>query len=151
MKKAERDIFIENKIKELDEKKSNLKKELENIEKGFKTNLRLDLPGEKSTIVLRVIQEKERFIMIAGEIKALENTWNLGVKEVYGEKELKNFPCKIKAYTTGEWLEDIKLLVRKIDITEELEKIDKAINELPRFYTDDKKDDIDFENLMRSL
>lgn len=126
-----------------------MKKELESIEKGFKTNLRLDLPGEKSTIILRVIQEKDRFIMIAGEIKALESKWELGVKEVYGEG--KDIPCKIKAYTTGEWLEDIKSLVRKLDVTEELERIEKAINELPRFYTDDKRDDIDFENLMKNL
>lgn len=151
MKKVERDLVIESKIKELEQKKADLITERDSIEKSFKTNLRLEFPGSKEAIILRIIQDKSRFIMLAGKIKALENTWVLGVKEVYGESEVDKFPCKIKAYTTGEWLGDIKLLVRKIDIIEELEKIEKAIEDLPKFYTEDKKDDIDFENLMKSL
>lgn len=49
------------------------------------------------------------------------------------------------------WISDVKNLIRRLQMEDEIKKLDKAIQDLPKFYTSDKRDEIEFKKLLDSL
>ena len=144
MKKAERDLIIEKKIKELETKKEGIKKELDSLPKPV-TNLKVMINDKLITLKTKATEE---LIMVVGSLIRMKDDWEKGSKELLGtfKEELM-----ISNYKVTDWINDIKGVMKVRTLRDEITDIDKAISELPKYYTDDKKDDIDFGNLMSNI
>lgn len=150
MKKEERDSFIELKLNELKKKRSELIERLEKLDINFSTNLRLVFPESKDVIVLRVIKDKMKLINIVGQLLNYQEIYRKGFNSVYPGKEFKE-ELIISNYKLELWINDIKKLLEKLDLEEELDKVDKGIEQLPNFYSMDKKDELEFNKLLDIL
>lgn len=144
MKKAERDLIIEKKIKELETKKEEVKKELDSLPKPV-TNLKVMINDKLITLKTKATEE---LIMVVGSLIRMKDDWEKGSKELLGtvKEELM-----ISNYKVTDWINDIKGVMKERTLRDKIIDIDKAISELPKYYTDDKKDDIDFGNLMSNI
>lgn len=150
-KNKERDELIQKKLDELTERKERLEKKLENCSKDYKTNLTIKDENSSLVVNLRTVNDIEkltdkyfsRLIVRADSIREARSLL-LGIKctrdnmIVYG-------------YMFKDWEEDFLKLVTKIKTTEELDKVKKAIEQLPEFYTDEKKDDDLFNDILNSV
>ena len=150
MEKFNRDEIIEKKLQELNNKKEKIENDIKSSS-IYKTNIRLNLTEKSDTIILRVIKSKEKLIWILGELIFLRNKWNTAILECCPDKKEELFECNVSGYKISEWIEDIKTLIKKVELEKEIEKINKAILDLPKFYSSEKKNDIEFEKLMRSI
>lgn len=148
MQKQERDVVIEKKLQEITDKKEILNKKVKELPE-FRTNLRLKLGNEASVVILRVIQSKEKLIWILGDLISLRDKWASAIKLCGDIKQ--DTEANVSGYKISDWIEDVKVLINKIDLEEEIEKLNKVIDGLPKFYSDDKKDDIEFEKLLSQI
>lgn len=148
MQKQERDIVIEKKLQEITVKREFLNKKIKEHPE-FKTNLRLKLENDTSVIILRVIHSKEKLIWILGDLISLRDKWTSAIKLCGDIKQ--DIEANVSGYKISDWIEDVKILINKIDLEEEIEKLNKVIDVFPKFYSDDKKDDIEFEKLLSQI
>ena len=147
----ERDLIIQEKLKDLEQRKENLENKLSECSKDYKTNLNLTDDNGNKVINLRVINSTEQlvdryFAKLLVKAESIKESHSL----ILGEK------CTIDSivvcgYPFKDWVEDFTKLTNKIKISEELEKVKKAIRELPEFYTEEKKDEDKFNDLLNSV
>lgn len=147
MKKTEaRDGLISKKLAELEEKKTKLQEKLESLGKSYKTNLKIESDSGK-VYNLRVMTDIEEIVNVFSLIAAK----NAKIKEAASELMVDIEEPRISGYTYEDWREDFKNYIEKLKTQSELKKLEKAISELPKFYTDDKRDEDEFEKLLESL
>ncbi len=150
-KNKERDELIQKKLDELTERKEKLEKKLEKCSKDYKTNLNLKDENGNFVVNLRIVNDVEiltdkyfsRIIVRADSIRDARSLL-LGIKCTRDN-------MVVFGYTFKDWEEDFLKLVTKIKTTEELDKVKKAIEQLPEFYTDEKKDDDLFNDILNSV
>ncbi len=146
-KNEERDEVISKKLAELEKKKSKLQEKLEALGKRtYKTNLKVVSDSGK-TYNLRVITDLEEIINVFSLISAKKEWVLMAAKEL----GLDFSEPKIFGYPYEDWKEDFKAYIEKLETQEELNKIEEAISKLPKFYTDDKRDEDEFEKLIGEL
>ncbi len=149
MKKEERDQVIDLKLNELEEKRLKLQTELAETQK-YSTNMKIQLPERTELIILRTVKDEKKLILLLGELLSIKNKWEQGYKECYPKAtEVEDF--EICGFSIMNWISDVKNLILRLQMEEEIKKLDKAIQELPKFYTSDKKDEIEFSKLLDSL
>lgn len=149
MKKEERDQVIDLKLGELGEKRLKLQTELAYTPEYF-TNMKIQLPGRTELTILRTVKDEKKLILLLGELLSIKNKWELGYKECYPKAaEVEDF--EICGFSIMSWISDVKNLIRRLQMEDEIKKLDKAIQDLPKFYTSDKRDEIEFKKLLDSL
>lgn len=149
MKKEERDQVIDLKLGELGEKRLKLQTELAYTSEYF-TNMKIQLPGRTELTILRTVKDEKKLILLLGELLSIKNKWELGYKECYPKAaEVEDF--EICGFSIMSWISDVKNLIRRLQMEDEIKKLDKAIQDLPKFYTSDKRDEIEFKKLLDSL
>lgn len=149
MKKEERDQVIDLKLGELGEKRLRLQTELTYTPEYF-TNMKIQLPGRTELTILRTVKDEKKLILLLGELLSIKNKWELGYKECYPKAaEVEDF--EICGFSIMSWISDVKNLIRRLQMEDEIKKLDKAIQDLPKFYTSDKRDEIEFKKLLDSL
>lgn len=149
MKKEERDQVIDLKLGELGEKRLKLQTELAYTPE-YSTNMKIQLPGRTELTILRTIKDEKKLILLLGELLSIKNKWELGYKECYPlSTEIEDF--EICGFSIMSWISDVKNLIRRLQMEDEIKKLDKAIQDLPKFYTSDKRDEIEFKKLLDSL
>lgn len=149
MKKEERDQIIDLKLSDLEEKRLKLQTELAETSK-YSTNMKIQLPGTTELIILRTVKEKRKLILLLGDLLFMKDKWERGHKECFPKAtEVEDFD--ICGFSIMDWISDLKNLIQKLQVEEEIKKLDKAIQDLPKFYTEDKKDEIEFKKLLDSL
>lgn len=149
-KNKERDELIQQKLDELTERKEKLEKKLVDYSKDYKTNLTISSDGV-SVINLRTVNDIDkltdkffpRLIVLADSIREARSLL-LGIKCTRDNMIVYGYKFK-------DWEEDFLKLVNKLKTIEELDKINKAIKQLPEFFTDEKKDDDLFNNILNSV
>ena len=149
-KNKERDKLIQQKLEELTERKEMLEKKLVDYSKDYKTNLTISSDGV-SVINLRTVNNVEkltdeyfsRLIVKADSIREARSLL-LGIKCTRDNMIVYGYKFK-------DWEEDFLKLVNKLKAIEELGKINKAIEQLPEFFTDEKKDDDLFNDILSSV
>lgn len=147
----ERDLVIQEKLKDLEQRKENLEKKLDECSKDYKTNLNLTDDNGNKVINLRVVNSIEQLVdryfaklLVKATSIAESHSLLLGEKCTRDSMIVCGYPFK-------DWTEDFTKLTKKIRILEELEKVKKAIRELPEFYTSEKKDEDRFNDLLNSV
>lgn len=149
MKKEERDQVIDLKLGELGEKRLKLQTELAYTPE-YSTNMKIQLPGRTELTILRTVKDEKKLILLLGELLSIKNKWELGYKECYPKAtEVEDF--EICGFSIMSWISDVKNLIRRLQMEDEIKKLDKAIQDLPKFYTSDKRDEIEFKKLLDSL
>lgn len=149
MKKEERDQVIDLKLGELGEKRLKLQTELA-CTPEYSTNMKIQLPGRTELTILRTVKDEKKLILLLGELLSIKNKWELGYKECYPKAtEIEDF--EICGFSIMSWISDVKNLIRRLQMEDEIKKLDKAIQDLPKFYTSDKRDEIEFKKLLDSL
>ena len=149
MKKEERDQVIDLKLGELGEKRLKLQTELAYTPE-YSTNMKIQLPGRTELTILRTVKDEKKLILLLGELLSIKNKWELGYKECY-PKATKIEDFEICGFSIMSWISDVKNLIRRLQMEDEIKKLDKAIQDLPKFYTSDKGDEIEFKKLLDSL
>ena len=150
-KNKERDELIQKKLDELTERTEKLEKKLEKCSKDYKTNLNLKDENGNLVVNLRIVNDVEiltdkyfsRIIVQADSIRDARSLL-LGIKCTRDN-------MVVFGYMFKDWEEDFLKLVTKIKATEELDKVKKTIEQLPEFYTDEKKDDDLFNDILNSV
>ena len=147
----ERDAIIQKKLEELKKRQEKLEKELSECSRDYKTNLNLTDDNGNKVINLRVVNSIEQLVdryfaklLVKATSIAESHSLLLGEKCTRDSMIVCGYPFK-------DWTEDFTKLTKKIKISEELEKVKNAIKELPEFYTDEKKDEDRFNDLLNSV
>jgi hypothetical protein len=146
----ERDLVIQEKLKDLEQRKGKLEISLEECSKDYKTNLTLtDDCGKK--VNLRVVSDVKElvdkyFAQLLVKAESIVESHSL----ILGEKCTRE-DMIVCEYPFRDWISDFTKLTKKIRISEEIEKVKKAIRELPEFYTSEKKDEDRFNDLLNSV
>lgn len=146
-KKELRDSLIDDKLKSLETIKEELRDKLKGISVTQKTNLKFRTRDGR-LIVIRTIRDKNELALILGELLRMKSDYETG-KQESGEKF--DGSLMIEGYPIEDWILDVKNFIRKVSIEERIDGIEKAIKELPNYYTSDKKEDINFNNLLKSI
>lgn len=148
-KKENRDELIQKKVKELTERKEELEKIIEDSSKGYETNLILWDENNKSTN-LRTISNEETLINKYASLVGRTTFLMQATKELLG-KDISRDDVIVSGFKFSFWKTDFRKLVAKINASVELEKIRNGLDQLPNFYTDEKKDEDKFNALLDSL
>lgn len=151
-KNKERDELIQQKLEELTKRKEKLEKNLIDYSKDYKTNLTIKDENDSLLVInLRTVNNVEkltdeyfsRLIVKADSIREARSLL-LGIKCTRDNMIVYGYKFK-------DWEEDFLKLVNKLKAIEELGKINKAIEQLPEFFTDEKKDDDLFNDILSSV
>lgn len=144
---SNRNLVIDDKILSLKNLKTELQEKLNNIPKP-NTNLILSI-ADRTNINIRTCKT----------ISTLYYAYSLVSQEALCIDEfnnaLKDFniihDVKIGNWTISEWKEDIINCTKKLILEEKLKKIENALIDLEKYYTDDRKEEIAFDNLLSEI
>ena len=148
-KKENRDELIQKKVKELTKRKEELEKLVEKNSKEYETNLILWDENNKST-PLRIIDNEEKLINIYASLVGRTTFMIQATKELLG-KDIDRDDVIIGGFKFSSWRNDFEKLIVKINSLKELEKVENVLNKLPDFYTNEKKEEDEFNTLLNSL
>ena len=149
-KKENRDELSQKKVKELTKRKEELEKIIEESSKGYETNLNLWNDEINSNTNLRTINNEEKLINKYASLVGRSTFMIQATKELLG-KDINRDEVIISGFMFSSWRNDFIKLITKINASEELEKIKNGLDQLPNFYTDEKKDEDKFNALLDSL
>lgn len=149
-KKENRDELIQKKVKELTKRKEELEKIIEDSSKGYETNLILwDENNNKSTN-LRIFISEETLVNKYASLVGRTTFLMQATKELL-KKDISRDDVIVSGFKFSSWRNDFEKLITKINASAELEKIKNGLDQLPNFYTDEKKDEDKFNALLDSL
>lgn len=148
-KKENRDELIQKKVKELTKRKEELEKIIEDSSKGYETNLILWDENNKSTN-LRIFISEETLVNKYASLVGRTTFLMQATKELL-KKDISRDDVIVSGFKFSSWRNDFEKLITKINASAELEKIKNGLDQLPNFYTDEKKDEDKFNALLDSL
>ena len=145
-----RDKIIDNKLSELKSKKEALQKTLNEIEKPL-TSLMLNYNGHE-IYNLRTISNVDKlyevYSLLHKEVEQI-NKFNIDIVGEY--LPMYNIDYKIYGYPWHWWLHDIKDIYIKIVASSKLNEVNKAINEIEKYYSGDRKEENAFNELLSNI
>lgn len=148
-KKENRDELIQKKVKELTKRKEELEKIIEDSSKGYETNLILWDENNKSSN-LRIFISEETLVNKYASLVGRTTFLMQATKELL-KKDISRDDVIVSGFKFSSWRNDFEKLITKINASAELEKIKNGLDQLPNFYTDEKKDEDKFNALLDSL
>ena len=142
-----RDNVIDLKQKELYEKKDNLIKKIHDLPK-YKTNLIYN--DNSKSFNLRAVNSIDKLQEVYFEIYKKEEaakSFSNMLKDVVDVKPT----AKVCGFFIEDWLNDIKTIAAKISYTEKLNAINDALNNIEKFYSDERKEENAFNSLLSDI
>lgn len=144
---SNRDSIIDSKLNELDCKRDEIEYELSSLPK-FVTNLLIETSAKKLNLrtctslsdfydAFKTI--KEQFCYMEEFGKLLDGT----------SMEISTY--KWNGYTYDEWVNDLRLCIRKVSLNEKLATVNDAIKKLNNFYSGFRKEENEFNKLLSTI
>lgn len=142
----ERDKLISEKKESLEKRREVLVGELGNLPKP-KTNLKLSLGCKGEEYFLRTVSDPKDLVPVYSRLLAIKSYTEQAVKDL----GVEDFPMEISGYLYEDWISDLKNLSTLLTLKEKIQKIEKGLKELEKFYSDGKKEEEAFNNLFSGL
>lgn len=137
-----KDLVIKNQIEKIESALEKLENNSDTTYK-YKTNLKYNEQN------LRTVQSVNDLCIIYGEIKSKQDQYYIGWSAIMGDESAPDL--KLYGYTVASWLEDIKNLAKSKMHIDMLNKLRQAKKKLESLYSQDAKDEIELNNIIKDL
>lgn len=133
-------------IEEINKRKS----EIEKIKKpSYNTNCSFpfDESRPNDNVALKVVKDINKLVEIVGFLKLKEDSFNKGCELLGVEKGV----FKWGGFTVNEWVEDIKLLIDKLNISIKQKKLDTLEARLDKIISPELKAQMELDAIIKEL